>query len=121
MDSYNRHHRLILRPDDVWQAILTQFSFYVNAHAEELRDCFVDFQGKKTLAIDMEGNLFSVDFGIFANRMVDEKIATNLKDPGVTEWLLPKFSATNSKDRIAASVTIVPTLQAYFEYACCTS
>eukprot|EP00957_Ditylum_brightwellii_P024538 1852407-Ditylum_brightwellii.AAC.1 len=43
MDAYNHHHNLILRPDDVWQAILTQFSFYVNANAEELRDRFVDF------------------------------------------------------------------------------
>lgn len=56
LDAYNTHHNLILRPDDVWQAILTQFSFYVNANAEELRDCFVDFDGKKTLVIVMGGN-----------------------------------------------------------------
>eukprot|EP00339_Tiarina_fusa_P019662 CAMPEP_0117083780 /NCGR_PEP_ID=MMETSP0472-20121206/58983_1 /TAXON_ID=693140 ORGANISM="Tiarina fusus, Strain LIS" /NCGR_SAMPLE_ID=MMETSP0472 /ASSEMBLY_ACC=CAM_ASM_000603 /LENGTH=185 /DNA_ID=CAMNT_0004812537 /DNA_START=8 /DNA_END=561 /DNA_ORIENTATION=+ len=78
MDAYNTHHCLALRPDDVWQAILTQFSFYVNANAENLRDAFVDFQGKKTLVITMPGTLFSADFATFANRMVDEQIATNL-------------------------------------------
>lgn len=118
MEAYNRHHNLILRPDDIWQAILTQFSFYVNANAEDLRDCFVDFQGKKTLVIEMPGTLFSADFGNFANRMVDEKIATNLKDPDVTAWLLPKFSTTKPEDRVAASVTIMSTLQAYFDYVC---
>src|SRR5690349_20929723 len=30
--AYNNHFNLVLRPDDVWQAIVTQLSFYVNAH-----------------------------------------------------------------------------------------
>lgn len=119
LDAYNKHHNLILRPDDVWQAILTQFSFYVNANAEGLRDSFVDFNGKKTLVITMGGTLLSANFAVFANRMVDEQIATNLKSPDVTTWLLPKFSTTTSADRVAASVTIMSTLQAYFEYVCC--
>jgi hypothetical protein len=118
MDAYNTHHSLVLRPDDIWQAILTQFSFYVNANAEALRDAFVDFQGKKTLVITMDGTLFSADFASFANRMVDEQIAANLKDPEVTAWLLPKFSTTKTADRVVASVTIMSTLQAYFEYFC---
>jgi len=118
LDAYNRHHNLILRPDDVWQAILIQFSFYVNANAEQLRDCFVDFDGKKTLVITMGGTLFSADFATFANSMVDEQITTNLKSPEVTTWLLPKFSTTTSADRVAASVTIMSTLQAYFVYHC---
>jgi hypothetical protein len=41
--AYNEHHNLILRPDDFWQAILTQFGFYVTGNAEQLRDRFVDF------------------------------------------------------------------------------
>lgn len=118
MEAYNKHHNLCLRPDDIWQAILTQFSFYVNANAEELRDCFVDFEGKKTLVITMGGSLFSANFGSFAKRMVDEKIAINLKDEEVAQWLLPSFSTTTNDDRIAASVSIMSTLQSYFEYAC---
>ena len=119
VDAYNHHHKLVLRPDDVWQAILTQFSFYVNANAEALRDKFVDFDGKKTLVIVMGGTLFSANFGEFANRMVDEQICPNLKDKDVTDWLLPGFSTTQSSDRVAASVTIMSTLQSYFEYVCC--
>eukprot|EP00971_Amphidinium_carterae_P027835 548725-Amphidinium_carterae.1 len=40
VDAYNNHHELVLRPDDLWQAIVTQFSFYVNANGEALRDRF---------------------------------------------------------------------------------
>jgi len=118
VDAYNQHHNLVLRPDDVWQAILTQFSFYVNANAESLRNEFVDFEGKKELIIVMGGTLFTADFGIFAKRMVDEQICKNIKDPEVTEWLLPKFTTTTDTDRVVASVTIMSTLQAYFEYTC---
>lgn len=50
--------------------------------------------------------------------MVDEQITTNLKDAEVTEWLLPNFSTTTNDDRIAASVSIMSTLQSYFEFVC---
>ena len=114
--AYNKHHNLILRPDDVWQAILTQFSFYVNSKAELLRDKFVDFKGKKQLVVQDIGNLFSVDHGELANRMVDEQITKNIKDPTVVDWLLPGFSTTAPNDRVAASVSVMSTLKAYFEY-----
>lgn len=45
--AYNEHHHLAFRPDDVWIAIITQFSSYVNAHAEDLRASFVAQQGRK--------------------------------------------------------------------------
>ena len=117
-EAYNQHHHLVLRPDDVWQAILTQFSFYVNANAEALRDEFVDFDGKKQLVIYASGTLFTYNFGSFAKRMVDEQISKNLKDASVTDWLLPKFSTTRDEDRVVSAVTIMSTLQAYFEYHC---
>lgn len=118
IEAYNYHHELILRPDDIWQAILTQFSFYVNAHAEALRDHFVNFSGKQTLVVVMAGSLRNADFGTFAQRMVDENIVKSIKDPEVASWLLPDFTTTTRTDRIVASVTVMGTLQAYFEYVC---
>jgi len=117
--AYNTHHELVLRPDDVWQAVLTQFSFYVQANAEELRGRLVDFEGKKQLVVKAGGTLFTADFGKMACRMVDEQIVQNIKDPSVTTWLLPAFSTTTPNDRIVASVGIMATLQAFFEYKFC--
>ena len=78
--AYNQHHDLVWRPDDVWQAILTQFSLYVQ-NAEGLRAKFVDFQGKRELTIEALGTLHTVDFVDLAKRMVDEQIIKNIKDP----------------------------------------
>jgi hypothetical protein len=49
--AYNKHLNLVIRPDDVWVAILTQFSAHVNAHSEKLRSLFVTFEGKKNLTV----------------------------------------------------------------------
>jgi len=114
--AYNQHHDLVWRPDDIWQAILTQFSLYVMKNAEALRDKFVDFKGKKELTIETLGTLYTVDFGDLAKRMVDEQIIKNIKDPTIAEWILPKFTTTTENDRIVASVTMMATLKNYFQY-----
>ena len=117
--AYNKHHDLVWRPDDVWQAILTQFSLYVTYNSEELRDRFVDFEGKRQLKIKAFGTLFTVDFGKLARRMVDEQIVKNIKDPSIADWLIPKFTTTTENDRIVASISMMATLQSYFEYKFC--
>ena len=62
------------------------------------------------------GTLFTVDFGNLAKRMVNEQIVNNIKDPSIADWLIPKFSTTTENDRIVASVSMMATLQSYFEY-----
>ena len=117
--AYNKHHDLVWRPDDVWQAILTQFSLYVTHNSEKLCDGFVNFKGKRQLEIKAFGTLFTVDFGNLARRMVDEQIVKNIKDPSIADWLIPKFTTTTENDRIVASISMMATLQSYFDYKIC--
>ncbi|CDO68663.1 hypothetical protein BN946_scf184790.g12 [Trametes cinnabarina] len=98
LDAYAMHHHLILRPDDVWIAILTQLCFYVNAHAEELRGHFVAHDGKKELIL------------------MTRKIHENVVDSTLVEWILPDFSTTTTKDRTVSAIVMMSTLKEYFEY-----
>lgn len=41
IEAWENNHKLTLRPDDIWTALMVQFSFYVNANAETLRSSFV--------------------------------------------------------------------------------
>ncbi|KAJ7051671.1 hypothetical protein C8F01DRAFT_1376766 [Mycena amicta] len=41
IDVYRQDHALVIRPDDVWLAVLSQFNFFVNSRAEVLRANFV--------------------------------------------------------------------------------
>lgn len=122
-DAYAHHNHLRIRPEDVWFSILTQFSFYVNAHAEELRSHFVAHEGKKQLEVQAEGTIRTVDFGKLAVKMTEE-IDKNVVDPELRDWILPDFTTTDKKrDTITAAVLMMGTMQAYFSYrmaaVCC--
>ncbi|KAI0691479.1 hypothetical protein BC835DRAFT_113538 [Cytidiella melzeri] len=115
ISAYNQHHALLLRPDDIWLAILTQFNFYVNAHAEELRDKFVAHEGKQEVVVQAAGTRYSVDFGSLARQMTGqmEKFIVN---PTLREWILPNFSTTTTNDTVVAAVVMMSTLKEYFSY-----
>ncbi|KAM9962536.1 hypothetical protein ACTFIR_005444 [Dictyostelium discoideum] len=41
--AYNHHHHLVIRPENIWLSIITQFSFYINKNSNSLKDKFPDF------------------------------------------------------------------------------
>jgi Domain of unknown function (DUF4419) len=52
-------------------AIIAQLSFYVNAHAVELRDRFVPTQKRKKLKVKTEGNAWTVDYAWITKSFLD--------------------------------------------------
>ncbi|OXA47312.1 uncharacterized protein LOC110855731 [Folsomia candida] len=118
LKCYNHHKNLILRPDDVWIAIMTQFSFYVNKNAEKLRTSFVDFEGKKTLKVDMGiATIDTIRYDEFV-KLMGKTVDLNLTDCVVKDWILPTFSTTTVNDVISCGVIFMATMKKYFEYIC---
>ncbi|KAF2996987.1 hypothetical protein E8E14_000963 [Neopestalotiopsis sp. 37M] len=114
--AYGTHHHLIIRPDDIWLAIIIQFSAYVNKHAEELRGLFVSHQDQKELTIVYEsGTRYTLDYADFALQ-IGGLIAENVVDKEVCRWITPDFSTTSQQDITVASIVMMGTLQAYFKY-----
>ncbi|KAJ8481919.1 hypothetical protein ONZ51_g5702 [Trametes cubensis] len=142
VQAYGTHSHLRIRPDDVWIAILGQLSFYVNAHAEELREYFVSHGGQQSLYLDLTG-----DYGELARMFVDEmkkhvssyspldpELCLNvvnldaaeddaqrayfrqISDNTLSEWILPDFSTTTLKDYTVCSVLMMATCKAYFKF-----
>lgn len=117
--AYSSHHNLLIRPDDVWFAILTQLSIYINKHAEELRGKFIppSQNGKKELGVVEFGTRFSVDNGLMAEKMT-HLLQKNVVDPELRAWMIPAFTTTSKKDEIVASILMMGSLQKYFTYSC---
>ncbi|KAG9398839.1 hypothetical protein AC1031_014157 [Aphanomyces cochlioides] len=46
IEAYNRHHNLVIRPDDVWLAIMIPFGYFVKGNAETRRNSLVKHEGK---------------------------------------------------------------------------
>ncbi|KDO17886.1 hypothetical protein SPRG_16663 [Saprolegnia parasitica CBS 223.65] len=110
IEAYNKHHDLVLRPDDIWLAILIQFGFF--------RASLVKHEGKKELVVYDIGTLYSVDFGALSKQMVD-KMDEHLVDPSIKHWVLPSFSTTTDHDVIVGSVVLMATMKKYFSYKFC--
>ena len=116
--AYSHHYHLRIRPEDVWASILTQLSFYINANAEKLRKHFVAHKGSKTLVVQVDGTIDTVDHGQFARLMTD-KIQENVVDKELQQWILPDFTTTVTDDVVTASVIMMGSMQKYFTYEFC--
>lgn len=114
-NAYSHHHHLTLRPEDVWFSILSQLTFFVNAHAEELRSFFVSHEGRKYLEVVGGGSMDTVNFGDLAVRMTG-LIEKNVVDPELRTWIMPAFSTTTDSDRVVAAVLMMGAMQKYFSY-----
>ena len=115
LTAYNLHQNLQLRPDDLWIAILAQFSAYVNGRAEELRHKIVSHEGQEELVVVVPGTIHTVDFGAIHHIFLD-KISQNIKDASLREWFLPGFSTSTETDDFCASAMAMCSFQAYFSY-----
>jgi len=114
--AFEQDLHLVLRPDDIWLSILTQFSMFVNGNSEHLRRQFVAHEGKKELAIDIRPQPISdVDMGRFAQAMT-QLIQENVVDPHLRELIMPNFSTTTDDDKSVAAIVMMGTLQSYFDY-----
>ena len=99
LHAFQRDLHLELRPDDVWQVILAQFNFYINAHAKELRSVFVQYGGQKKLFLDIDPFcIWDCHVGTVAQRPA-KMVKGNRSDPDMADWLLPKFTTTCDDDR----------------------
>ncbi|KAF8140939.1 hypothetical protein K438DRAFT_1737443 [Mycena galopus ATCC 62051] len=117
IDAYSRDSALVLRPDDVWIAILSQFSFFLNGRAELLRANFVAHEGKKPLPIfiDSSETRYNIDFGALARQWVG-LIEKNVVDPALRTWLMPNFTTTTTHDTTVSAVLAMATLKKYFTF-----
>jgi hypothetical protein len=113
--AFQQDLHLVLRPDDVWLAIITQFSFYVNAHAEELRQQFVSHEGQEDLILEFYQPFYSLDIGFMARQftcLMEEKLV----DADIRNWIIPGFTTTTDDDIAVASMAMMATMQKYFTY-----
>jgi hypothetical protein len=113
--AFQQHIHLTIRPDDVWLAILIQFSFYVNKHAEALRKQFVEHDGQVKLTVSTSTPFFECDIGDLAEKFVP-LMQEKLSDPDVRDWLLPVFSTTTTTDLAVSSMVMMATMKEYFKF-----
>lgn len=120
--AYYEHIPLVIRPDDVWIAILSQLAFYIEVHAEELRDQLVSHQGKKEILISdtrwSDVSQLKNDerlTGLISE--ICEIIDHQVKDSELKAWYTTSFSTSTETDNVVKKLLLMASLKKYFSYA----
>ncbi|KAK7926787.1 hypothetical protein PG985_003785 [Apiospora marii] len=117
--AWKQDMHLELRPDDVWLAVLTQLSFFVNGpgRAEALRHHFVAHKGQQRLVVEYGDTkaIRDIDVSFLTERFVG-LARDRLVDPGLADWLLPVFTTTLPHDRTVSAAVFLGTIRQYFRY-----
>ncbi|KAK0620628.1 hypothetical protein B0T14DRAFT_538002 [Immersiella caudata] len=109
IQAWGEHLHLIIRPEEVWFTILVQMNFYMNSHAEELRDMFVDHEGQEVIYIE--------DYTWYdVLRRFQFEIQERVKTKWLLDWIRPNFTTTTESDVMTANVLMMGLAKGYFRY-----
>ena len=117
--AYENHLPIRLTPDIIWLLIVQGFAQHVNYNAEELRQKFVNFEGKKKLEIIINKyhsykQLKSEDYEyLFEN--LTEKIKENVGEE-LINTIDFNFSTSNRITKVVGYASIMSALKKYFEF-----
>ncbi|KAK4446946.1 DUF4419 domain-containing protein [Podospora aff. communis PSN243] len=125
LQAYNNHHHFIIRPDDIWLAILTQLSFCINRNAEALRHIFQPNTDQNTrsqitaisltaLGSPTPSTASQIEHMALA---LSSALAENLSTLGLSAWATPTFTTSTPTDAAAAAIIMSGAFRSYFNYA----
>ena len=119
--AFADHRHMILDPDTVWLTIEKGLAIHITENAEELRQQFVKFDGKKTIEIQRNNfikggvNDWESCFDEFSEK-IGEEIGENKR-----ELIVGNFSTTNKLQRVTSEIMLMEAMSKYFSYACSTA
>ncbi|KAJ7259937.1 hypothetical protein B0H12DRAFT_406158 [Mycena haematopus] len=102
--AYAHHHALIIRPDDVWLAVVSQFSFYATAAG------FLDKAKIVGLALAVESDASAQPDVARLSRKMTRLLKTMLPDAEFRDWLVPEFSTTTLTDVMVSRLLVLSSL-----------
>lgn len=116
-EAYNNHYDIILSPDDIWMIICLQFTKYVNANSEQMRELFVAHEGKKKLTVTTWNETEESQWSEFFELMLNA-IRNNTKAE-VADLLQANFSTTTHVEKLLSTAVLMDTFKSYFDYGRC--
>jgi len=119
LQAHADHNRLVITPDNIWTAILTQLSFWVNRHAEALRHVWVPMtapgeQRKVHVHVGMSTRNFCSDHIMKYVEGMQVDAAPETID--LIQWALPTFSTTTPTQRAVFGAILMSALKAYYSF-----
>jgi len=119
--AFTHHIPLCFGPDDLWNLIIQGVSIHIAQNAEELRDMFVDFDGKKMLMIRRDHFVKGSPRNDWAGCFEEwSKLVTDNIGEANAKCFIPKFSTTGALEKALHELSLMDAMKSYFRYGCCT-
>ena len=116
--AYKNHYPITITPDMIWILILQGFSRFMEKYAEQMREKFVNFEGKKDLKVErLQYSPYSATKEVWDGIMKEfvEKIGKNVGQETVDN-LECNFSTTSPAALVTSQVSIMSAMKQYFTY-----
>ena len=120
-EAYSNHFNLRTGPEDWWYTIIQTVALVIdrNSKSDEVRNFFVQHEGKKTLEVIVAAGPFKVedlDYSWLFDQF-SQKIEENINVPKYVQQMIPDFSTTSVTHRIVSQITLMSSVQEFFEYS----
>ena len=107
-------------PEDWWYTIIQTVALAIdkNSKSNEVRKFFVQHEGKKELRVKVGGGALlveNIDYTWLFDQFSQE-IEENINVPEYVKQMTADFSTTTSIHKIVSQITIMTSVQEYFEY-----
>lgn len=119
--AYKNHHPFTISPDMIWLLICQGFSNHINANPEKFRHTLVNHNGKKQIIV--EANSFT-KYAYNAWQDILPALGDSIRKytkENIYETVVKKYSTTTPTETIAYQVSLLETIQPFFEYQVMTS
>ena len=115
---YNQHWALKTTPEDWWYTIIrtVAIAIDVNSKDDKVRKFFVNHEGKKELVVLVDSISYMSSEHFF--RQMTNLIQSNIKVDGYVDTIISDFSTSTSTHRIVSEITVMSSMQEFFEYTC---
>merc|ERR1712170_72987 len=120
-EAYSNHYNLRTSPEDWWYTIIQTVALAIDDHSkyDAVRKFFVQHEGKKEIEVDVTPNQLKNISGIDYSWLFDQfskGIERNINVPEYVQHMIPDFSTTTSVHRIVSQITLMTSVQEFFEY-----
>ena len=113
--AYCNHYPIRIKPDDIWLLIVQCFSHHVNTNSEQLRNYFVNFEGKTNLKVDIQClKVEKENLEIFVKEINQEM--KKFMGNEIIENLTPDFTTTDINTKLVCQMSIMDLFKKYFDY-----
>ena len=116
LESYNNHWGLRTIPDDWWHTIIKTIAVAIdkNSRNETVRKFIVNHHEQKRLTVRVD-TMCGINYKRFFHD-VTNSIQSNIRIPGYVDIIRSDFSTSTPTHRIASEITVMASMQNYFEY-----